>query len=152
MISLDKRRNNKFPYEEAKEKGLIDELCIPLCDIFNELGITTLFCCQGHEEGDTCTIMFESSIGDDEIINFIKFANDIWPDCIYWGDFLKWHRYHNGVLLVNWLFKITGTLEDMKDSIEIATKRLRKVADYIRDEVAADMDKLIVYPGKGEAA
>jgi hypothetical protein len=147
MISLDKNRDNKLPYVEARGQGFIDELCIPLCDIFNELGITTLFCCQGHEEGDAMSIIFEPSIGDDEIINFLKFTHDVWPEVAHNGSFLKWYRYHKGILLINWMYQITGFLDEVHKGINADTRYFRKVVEYVKDSIVTDVDKLIICPG-----
>ncbi|MDD3393796.1 MAG: hypothetical protein PHG19_04030 [Anaerotignum sp.] len=76
---------------------------------FNEIGLVTKFSCQGHEEGETNDfyIMFENSVKDDVIFNFIERCSD---GCLHTplvGKFEKWVRKCEGKMISNWIYSVS---------------------------------------------
>lgn len=92
---------NKIPYDE------IDTLCIPLVKFFNSIGLTTQFCCQGHETGDNFYIVFDESVSDkqiDEVILKYRTEKYYAP----YGQFYKWRRNltARGGIVSNWMYQV----------------------------------------------
>lgn len=82
----------------------IDRACVPLVKYFNEIGLDTKHCCEGHKIGENFYIMFEDYIEDEKVIQFLdKYSNkyDHSPFC---GKFLKWYRKLNGEIVNNWTY------------------------------------------------
>src|SRR5665648_776598 len=131
MISFGKFRKEKYTYLEAKEKGQIDEKCIPLCDLFNRVGLDTEFSCQGHLDGEEFVIIFEYYLSDSEIINFIKLIGDANSSSKSRGKFSKWYRYDEGILLTSWMYVARGTMIQIEEDINIDFKRFKNIEALI---------------------
>lgn len=84
----------------------IDPLCIPIVKFFNSIGLTTKFCCQGHEIGETFYIMFDESITDEQIYDFIMKISP-GPTTHIHGIISKWTRKVFGVMTSNWEYRIS---------------------------------------------
>ena len=118
----------------------IDPICIPMVEFFNEIGLTTEYSCQGHnnEMNWEFYIIFNESVNDQDIINFmskLKYTTK--------GEFKKWARnieYPIGckTLKMNWVYKVEGYVIIHKD-INGKNKAVR-VYDYIKSQYAAKQD------------
>lgn len=85
----------------------IDEKCIPMVKFFNSVGLTTKYSCQGHDSTNArFYIMFEESVCDENIIDFLtKFGNK-YDHTPFVGMFQKWTRKISGVIQGNWSYSV----------------------------------------------
>ena len=87
----------------------IDVECRSMVKLFNTIGLTTKFSCQGHNNilQNSFQIIFADFINDDDIINFISKFTNIYTHSPFQGKFLKWMRKINGEILSNWTYEIS---------------------------------------------
>lgn len=97
--------SNNIPYDE------IDELCIPMVKFFNDIGLTTKFCCQGHNCGysNEFYIMFHESVTDDMMEEFLLKYSNKYDHTPFVGCFSKWARKMSGKIAYNWRYSIGYT-------------------------------------------
>ncbi len=85
----------------------IDKECVDLVNLFNNNGLKTEFCCSGHNEAEFF-ILFDSSVTDDKMLNFIEKISVNTTTCIL-GHFYKWYRKiglnNTNSWYVNWEYK-----------------------------------------------
>ena len=97
------KNHKQLPVKINNTICMIDIRCIKLVQLFNNIGLTTKYSCQGNGIGDY-EIMFEDNISDKDITNFlIKFSKkyDHTPFC---GYFMKWGRKVSGNIQFNWMY------------------------------------------------
>lgn len=82
----------------------IDDDCVDLVLFFNEVGLKTKYSCQGHRENESFQIVFDESVTDDQIKDFLKVNLNKFGHSNAVGKFSKWYRYMSGELVSNWLF------------------------------------------------
>lgn len=83
----------------------MDKECIPLCDFFNSIGLTTEFSCCGHNASDFI-VLFNSSVTEEKIMNFLETVSagrDYTPII---GEFNCWARKFDAKIQKTWLFRI----------------------------------------------
>lgn len=94
----------------------IDPLCIPLVRLFNDIGLKTVYSCQGHKnkkdkENFKFWIMFDNTIEDEDIISFLQkmtTPSKYYPSLTTTlaGNFYKWIRIAGeNELLINWMYE-----------------------------------------------
>ncbi|QDY27049.1 hypothetical protein [Clostridium botulinum] len=89
----------------------IDDKCVPLVKYFNEIGLDTKYCCQGHNDYENFNIMFEEYITDEQMINFISEYSTKHKHSPFLGKFVKWYRKMSGEIVCNWMY-IVNTYEE----------------------------------------
>ncbi len=82
---------------------IIDEKCIPSVKLFNSVGLKTLFSCQGHKPSDDFCIIFDDSVTDEDVREFLIKVDNVTGHIM--GGFYRWERCHEGVILSNWQYK-----------------------------------------------
>ncbi len=90
--------------------NLIDKECIEMVKFFNECGLKTKYCCQGHFENKTSDnyyIMFDDSVKDVNIFNFINLFENTFTHSPFLGCFVKWMRKISGEIKCNWIYQLT---------------------------------------------
>lgn len=92
--------NNDFKYPDD-----MDNECVPLCNIFNTLGLTTEFSCCGHGEDDF-VILFSKEVSDNMVIAFLQNISEGKDHTPLVGEFLKWYRFIDGELQWNWEYRV----------------------------------------------
>lgn len=87
----------------------IDEKCRPMVKLFNDIGLTTKFSCQGHNNilQNSFQIIFADYIGDKDIIDFLDKFQNAYTHSPFQGKFLKWMRKMNGEIVTNWTYEIS---------------------------------------------
>ena len=66
----------------------IDKGCVKLVTLFNNIGIETEFCCDGHEK-DNFYILFSDKVTDLDVLNIIKGCSN--DDCtLLCGSLKNW--------------------------------------------------------------
>lgn len=82
----------------------IDKGCVKLVTLFNNIGIETEFCCDGHEK-DNFYILFSDKVTDLDVLNIIKGCSN--DDCtLLCGSFKKWIRKCKGEIISNWEYEV----------------------------------------------
>lgn len=92
----------------------IDELCVPMVKFFNNIGLTTEFSCQGHgnEFLNEFYIMFDQSVTDSMIYDFISKYSEGYSHTPFNGKFIKWIRKYDGDINSSWCYSVSyGTRE-----------------------------------------
>lgn len=100
----------------------MDKECIPLCDLFNSIGLATQFSCCGHGEAPF-KIIFEDSVTDEQIYHFIKVLSQACNYTPIIGAFLKWTRKVDDKIASNWTYQV--------DKIEWADCDLKSINEHI---------------------
>ena len=96
----------------------MDKECIPLCDLFNSIGLTTQFSCCGHGES-LFQIIFEDNVTDEQICHFIDMLSQGKDHTPLVGSFLKWTRKVDEKISSNWTYQV--------DKIEWADSELESM-------------------------
>lgn len=82
----------------------IDKLCVPLVKFFNEIGLHTKFCCEGHKPNESFMIMFEDYMDDATMVKFIESYSNKHDHTPFLGRFDKWYRKMNGDIVSSWMY------------------------------------------------
>lgn len=115
-------------FEEVSEDGHInypddmDKECIPLCDLFNSIGLTTKFSCCGHGESPF-QIIFDDTVTDEQIYHCIKVISQGRDHTPIVGSFLKWTRKVDDKIASNWTYQV--------DKIVWANLDLESIQEHI---------------------
>lgn len=102
----------------------MDKECIPLCDLFNSIGLTTQFSCCGHGESPF-KIIFANNVYDKQIYDFIDMLSQDKGHTPIVGSFLKWMRKVDDKIVLNWTYQV--------DKIEWADCDLKSIKKYMGD-------------------
>ena len=101
------------------KKVPIDKCCVPLVKFFNENGLDTKFCCEGHHKYENFEIMFEDYITDEQIFDFLNEYANKYDHSPFIGKFVKWSRRMSGCIASSWLYAV-----DTVEQADIDYKRL----------------------------
>lgn len=102
----------EIPYD------IIDQNMKEILYLFNKIGLSTQFCCEGHEEGDTFEIMLSPFITDEQVNDFLEKIKNSDGKPFY--NFRKWNRevsgfkqsgnkilrYEETTMFSNWIFTL----------------------------------------------
>ena len=102
----------------------MDKECIPLCDLFNSIGLATQFSCCGHGESPF-RIIFADNVYDKQIYDFIDMLSQDKGHTPIVGSFLKWMRKVDDKIVLNWTYQV--------DKIEWADYDLKSIKKYMGD-------------------
>lgn len=83
----------------------MDKECIPLCNLFNSIGLTTQFSCCGHGE-NRFQIIFADNVIDEQIYLFIKVLSQARNYTPIIGGFFKWIRKVDDKIASNWIYQV----------------------------------------------
>lgn len=110
----------------------IDKKCIPLVKLFNDVGLTTQFSCQGHDNklNNTFQIIFEDFITDDDIFNFLNMFDNLDHTPLL-GNFYKWMRRRDDEIVSNWIYQIDNGKYKMNQ--KCANEDLEVMKKYMGD-------------------
>ena len=100
----------------------MDKECIPLCDLFNSIGLTTQFSCCGHGES-RFQIIFADKVTDEQMYPFIEKLSRTCSYTPIIGGFLKWTRKVDDKIVSNWTYQV--------DKIEWADCDLKSIKEHI---------------------
>lgn len=100
----------------------MDKECIPLCNLFNSIGLTTQFSCCGHGESPF-QIIFDDNVTDKQIYDFIDMLSRGKDHTPIIGSFLKWTRKVDDKIVSNWTYQV--------DKIEWADCDLKSIKKHI---------------------
>ena len=100
----------------------MDKECIPLCDLFNVIGLKTQFSCCGHGDAPF-KIIFEDSVTDEKMCRFIELLSQTCNYTPIIGAFLKWTRKVDDEIASNWTYQV--------DKIEWADCDLKSINEHI---------------------
>lgn len=100
----------------------IDVNCIPLIQLFNEIGLDTKICCEGHLPNENFNIMFEDYITDEKITSFLEKHSNIYDHSPFCGKFMKWCRKMSGNIVCNWMYIAEKKLYAYRDYKTISSK------------------------------
>lgn len=100
----------------------MDKECIPLCDLFNSIGLTTQFSCCGHGESPF-QIIFADNVYDKQIYDFIDMLSQDKGHTPIVGSFLKWMRKVDNKIVLNWTYQV--------DKIEWADCDLKSIKEHM---------------------
>lgn len=103
----------------------MDKECIPLCDLFNSIGLTTQFSCCGHGH-DPFQIIFANNVTDEQIYNLIDTLSQKKDHTPIVGAFLKWTRKLDGKIVSNWTYQVDKILHANLD-LEIMQRHVGDV-------------------------
>ncbi len=103
----------------------MDKECIPLCDLFNSIGLMTQFSCCGHGH-DPFQIIFTNNVTDEQIYNLIDTLSQKKDHTPIVGAFLKWTRKLDGKIVSNWTYQVDKILHANLD-LEIMQRRIGDV-------------------------
>jgi hypothetical protein len=98
MLYYEKHKH-EMPYVPfyLLDEGIRDLVCV-----FNRLGYTTIFSCEGHEDHQCPDIIFSIAVTDEDIL---KLANKMLMGS-YKGCFYKWVRKCDDSIHINWMWKL----------------------------------------------
>jgi hypothetical protein len=111
--------------ELIKIRGMyvkIDKGCVSLVKLFNNKGLNTQFCCEGHKPEDKFYVIFENYVEDTIIINFIELHSKKYNFTPFLGGFYKWYRKVDKDIISNWIY--------MADTKEDADEDYQKMINY----------------------
>lgn len=111
-------KNTQYPDDMDKE-------CIPLCDLFNSIGLTTQFSCCGHGESPF-KIIFADNVYDKQIYDFIDILSQDKGHTPIVGSFLKWMRKVDDKIVLNWTYQV-DKIEWADLDLEIMQRRIGDV-------------------------
>ena len=94
----------------------IEELCYDLVKFFNDIGLTTFSSCQGHDCFSNFEIVFDESVDDVQIYEFVKDYKD---ELYNFFPFYKWVRFVDSKLYCNWIFIIDSVFLRYNDKAEV---------------------------------
>ena len=114
---MKKFANNE--YSNINYSDDMDKECIPLCNLFNSIGLTTQFSCCGHGESPF-QIIFDDNVTDKQIYDFIDILSQERDHTPIVGAFLKWTRKVDGKISSNWTYQV--------DKIEWADSDLETIS------------------------
>lgn len=100
----------------------MDKECIPLCDLFNSIGLTTQFSCCGHGH-DPFQIIFTNNVTDEQIYHLIDTLSQKKDHTPIVGAFLKWTRKLDDKIVSNWTYQVDKILHANLD-LEIMQRRV----------------------------
>lgn len=100
----------------------MDKECIPLCDLFNSIGLTTQFSCCGHGH-DAFQIIFTNKVTDEQIYHLIDTLSQKKDHTPIVGAFLKWTRKLDDKIVSNWTYQVDKILHANLD-LEIMQRRV----------------------------
>ena len=100
----------------------MDKECIPLCVLFNVIGLKTQFSCCGHGDAPF-KIIFEDSVTDEKMCRFIELLSQTCNYTPIIGAFLKWTRKVDDEIASNWTYQV--------DKIEWADCDLKSINEHI---------------------
>jgi len=99
--TIEKALRHRFnahgiPYDE------IDPEMIEMLDVINfEIGLKTKFCCYGHKDGESFSVMFHESVTDEQIMKLAEHTG-LDSENTY-VTFSKWVRWHP--IDANWIME-----------------------------------------------
>ena len=103
----------------------VDRGCFKMVLFFNELGLKTKYCCEGHNSSENYYIMLDETVKDSEIENFIARVSEGYVNTPLGLGFKKWIRKVHGETRSNWIYnakdkqKAEVELKLMKEAYEI---------------------------------
>lgn len=100
----------------------MDKECIPLCDLFNSIGLTTQFSCCGHGH-DAFQIIFTNNVTDEQVYHLINTLSQGKDHTPIVGAFLKWTRKLDDKIVSNWTYQVDKILHANLD-LEIMQRRI----------------------------
>lgn len=88
----------------------IDEKCREFVKYFNDIGMKTLFSCQGHDRplDHSYEIIFDKCVSDDMIQSFIQSISQGKTHTPLVGNIMKWIRWDMGRVAENWMYVMAG--------------------------------------------
>lgn len=110
---------NSYPLDMDKE-------CIPLCDFFNSIGLTTEYSCSGHGKTNF-EIIFADCVKTEDIVSFLKIISVNKTHTPLIGSFQMWTRKCDDKIVFNWIYSV--------ESIEWADKDLERMEFLYRNSV-----------------
>lgn len=81
----------------------IEDDCIDLVLYFNEVGLKTYMCCDGHDR-QNFRIIFDDSVSDNDIFDFLKDKTNKYNHSMFLGKFVKWARIISGETKLSWMY------------------------------------------------
>ena len=115
-----------------EEEIKIDVGCIKMVKLFNQIGLTTQFCCEGHKEGKEFYIVLNEKVSDDIVIDLIEKCSNEEATLLY-GSFKKWYRKCFGRMMANWTYRVNDVIladMDYKIIIDNITKDYKNIRFY----------------------
>ena len=100
----------------------MDKECMPLCDLFNSIGLITQFSCCGHGESPF-QIIFDDNVTDKQIYDFIDMLSQGKDHTPLVGSFLKWTRKVDGKISSNWTYQV-DKIEWADSDLETTQRRV----------------------------
>lgn len=136
----------------------IDKGCVSLIDLFNRIGLSTKYCCEGYKDGDGFYIMFKEEVTDMEVESFLKGYLDKNKNTPFIGRFQKWCRLVSGEVRYNWIYLVSEldqakydyrVMEDGLDKRESeAIYGFRDGEDFIGLVWETDLGTVVSFEGK----
>ena len=97
---MDNLNNHEDMEISIKGKMIkIDSQCYEIVKYFNNIGLKTKYCCNGHYR-QGLYVIFDDNITDKNIEDFIKETEGVGG-----GSFYKWTRMLNGKISSNWIYQ-----------------------------------------------
>ena len=87
----------------------MDEVCIPMCDFFNTIGLKTQFSCCGHNVNEF-EIIFADEVKQDAITKFIEKISSKCDHTPLIGRFTMWMRKCDNKITCNWAYSIPNNM------------------------------------------
>lgn len=101
----------------------MDKDCIQLCDLFNSIGLKTVFSCSGHDR-KKFMIIFDDSVTTNKIDTFISQISIFHNHTPLLGKFLMWSRKIDTQIVHSWVY--------ISDCIEWANEDYKTLLSKIR--------------------
>ena len=102
----------------------IDEGCVKLITLFNELGLKTRYSCEGHGV-NTFYIQFDNCVTDEQIECFLKKYINQYNHSMFSGKLSKWCRVVCGEIKYNWRYEVLN-----KDLADLDYLKIIKYLEY----------------------
>lgn len=121
----------------------IDPLCVPMVELFNNIGLKTIYSCQGHKnkedrENFKFWIMFDNTVDDDDVVSFLqkmttKSKNYPSLTTTLAGNFYKWVRIAGkNELLINWMYECD--YRKVKTNHEVAASDFKRIVKMLNKD------------------
>lgn len=103
----------------------IDDDCVNMVAYFNAIGLKTKHSCCGHGV-DPFSIIFENSVTDEQMENFISKFEEENGHSPFKGKFSKWLRKINERLVYTWVYECQTIREAKRDYYTFTSMEFRK--------------------------
>jgi len=135
LVSYLKQMNTASLYEA------VDPKCRDMVEFFNEMNISTISSCQGHNnlQNNAFYVIFDVCVTDKDIDNFLSMFDKHTIHSPFIGTFKKWMRKIDGIITSNWIYSIDYGKYKMNQEFALEDYKTMKNK---RDEIDGEFNNM----------